>query len=230
MPLKKSGRTGEPRGVEAARIAEFEVKQSLRSGPWTDDVRALEPQLVVFHTGLVQGVGGQNHLAYRVEVVNDPRSVREFVFVDAHSGKVLDRITGIQHGLDREIYTGGIEPEYLVWEEGDTLPFTGTDEEAINALIDFAEDSKNFFITASGGTYTSFDGADATMLSVFDDPGLFCFIAANAATGRARCAAEQVSTSMSTSPGTTTAARTRYRSTAKPRVTAARFRTSLSMS
>jgi len=159
----------------AARIAEIDVTRGLRSGPWTDDVRALEPQLVVFHTGLVRGVGGQNHLAYRVEVVNDSRSVREFVFVEAHSGKVLDRITGIHHGLDREIYAGGIEPEYLVWEEGDTLPFTGTDEEGINALIDFAEDSYNFFITASGGTYPSFDGADATMLSVFDDPALLCF-------------------------------------------------------
>jgi cysteine-rich repeat protein len=166
--------------ARAARIAETDVERNLSAQSKPGPLRALEPELVVFRTGLIQGIAGRNHLAYRVEVVDGQRSVREFIFVDAHNGKVIDRITGIYHGLDRKIYAGGLEPQYLVWEEGDTLPFVGIDEDGINDLIGFSEDSYNFFATMSGGPYLSFDGADATMLSVFDDPALFCFAGPNA--------------------------------------------------
>jgi cysteine-rich repeat protein len=165
---------------QATRIAEAYVLQSMSPDRRHGLLRGLEPQLVVFRTGLVQGVVGRNHLAYFVEVIDEHRSVREFVIVDARNGKVLDRIEGIQHGLDRKIYAGGLAPEYLVWEEGDALPYEGFDEDGINDLITYAEDSYNLFATLSGGTYLSFDGLDATMLSVFDDPAIFCFFGPNA--------------------------------------------------
>jgi cysteine-rich repeat protein len=170
-------------GVEpsrAAGIAETTVARSgTNRGPVTG-LSALDPKLVVFRTGMVQGVPGRNHLAYWIEVADDRRSVREFVFVDAHTGKVLDHYSGIYHDLDREIYNGGLAPEYLVWEEGDDLPYTGADQDGINDLVDFAEDSYNLFLTMSNGSHPSFDGADSTMLSVFDDPALFCFFGPNA--------------------------------------------------
>jgi cysteine-rich repeat protein len=161
--------------TRASRIAVAVVVHDTRIRVPVDDLDSLEPELFVFRTGLAQGVRGRNHLAYRVEVVDDARSVREFVFVDAHTGKVLDRYTGIHHSLDREIYLGDTPlPGILLWEEGDALPYSGDDAADINAMIDFAEDSYNFFLTLSGGTHPSYNGTDATMVSVFDDPALFC--------------------------------------------------------
>lgn len=164
----------------ASRIAETVVARARDGRRPVTDLRTVAAELVMFRTGMVQGVPGHNHLAYWVEVVDDQRSAREFVFVDAHTGKVLDRYAGIHHGLDRKIYSGGFAAEFLVWEEGDTLPFSGTDQDSINDLIDFTEDSYNFFLTLSNGTHPSFDGADSTMFSVFDDPALFCFFGPNA--------------------------------------------------
>ncbi len=167
-----------PGRATAIAVAAVEATADLRASD--NSLKTLSPQLVVYRTGLLQGIAGRNHLAYRVEVVDSLRSVREFVFVDAHNGKVLEQITGIHHGLDREIYAGGLEPQYLEWSEGDALPYSGDDADGINNLIDFAEDSYNFFLTLSGGSHPSYDGADAAMLSVFDDPGLFCFVGPNA--------------------------------------------------
>ena len=51
-------------------------------------------RLMVFRSGLLQGVPGQNHLVWEVEVSNGA-DVREFVYIDAHTGKFVDQITGI---------------------------------------------------------------------------------------------------------------------------------------
>ncbi len=67
------------------------------------DLAAVNSLLYVFRTGLVQGVAGRDHLVYEVEVTNSDISTREFVYVDAHTGAVVDQITGIFHGLDREV-------------------------------------------------------------------------------------------------------------------------------
>ncbi len=164
----------------AATIAVTAVEELLESRRVGLILNALEPQLMIFRTGLLQGIAGHNHLAYRIEVVDRARGIREFLFVDAHSGTVLDRISGIHHDIDREIFSGAFDPANLVWSEGDTLPFVGDEAAAINNLIDFAEDSYNFFLTLSGGTHPSFDAADATMKSVFDDEALGCLLAPNA--------------------------------------------------
>src|SRR5688500_16976080 len=66
-------------------------------------------RLVVFREGLAKGVEGDNHLAYEVEVGNGG-DVREFVYVDAHTGKVIDQISGIHEGLDRRAYDAGGAP------------------------------------------------------------------------------------------------------------------------
>ena len=83
-------------------------------------------RLVVYRTGLLQGVEGQDHLATRSRSETASTS-GEFVFVDAHSGKKVDQITGIQDSLDRRAYDGaGIDqnppPNYSdtrFWVEGD---------------------------------------------------------------------------------------------------------------
>ena len=65
------------------------------AAPSAEGVTVRNTRLVVYRTGLLQGVAGEDHLAYEVEVGNGA-DVREFVFVDAHTGKNVDQITGIQ--------------------------------------------------------------------------------------------------------------------------------------
>ena len=69
--------------------------------------RVQSTQLLVYRTGLARGEDGDNHLAWQVEVGNGA-DVREFVYVDAHSGKVVDQVTGIFDGLNRRAYDGGL--------------------------------------------------------------------------------------------------------------------------
>lgn len=180
VPIGELDPVAEIPRTRAAAIAVAAVEDSLPPSRVKVLLEPLDPKLVIFRTGLLQGVAGRNHLAYHIEVVDRTRRVREFVFVDAQRGTVLDRITGIHHGLDREMYTSALGAENLVWSEGDALPFVGDDAAAINNLIAYTEDSYNFFLTLSGGTHPSFDAADAALLSVFDDEALFCSLAPNA--------------------------------------------------
>ena len=159
---------------QAADLAMTEVLHKLPQRAPSANLQTETPELLVFRTGLLQGVSGRNHLAYRVEVINASRSIREFVFIDAHTGHVLDQITGIHQAIDRQIYNGGFDPGFLVWSEGDGLPFNGPDRAGVNNLIDFAEDTYNLYMTISNGSYPSFNGADATMHSVLNDPVINC--------------------------------------------------------
>jgi Zn-dependent metalloprotease len=125
--------------------------------------------LYVFRTGLAQGVDGSNHLAWEVEVGNG-LDVREFVYVDAHSARIIDQITGIHDGLSRRAYDGRFlpnpPPEYPgtpFWVEGDPFP-TGTTE-ADNMIV-ASKETYDFFMNAHGRD--SFDGAGATMDSIFN--------------------------------------------------------------
>jgi hypothetical protein len=51
----------------------------------------------------VRDVPGTNQLAYQVEVTNRG-NVRDFVFVHAHSGKILNRYSAIHDALHRVVY------------------------------------------------------------------------------------------------------------------------------
>jgi bacillolysin len=125
--------------------------------------------LLVFREGLAKGVPGPNHLAWQVEV-GDGASVREFVYVDAHSGKFIDQITGVYDGLYRRAYDGqnlpSVPPSYPgspFWMEGDSFP-TGVAE--ANNMIRSSQDTYGFYSHAFGRD--SFDAAGATMDSIFN--------------------------------------------------------------
>ena len=118
--------------------------------------------LYVFRAGLARGVPGPNHLVWEVEVGNGT-DVREFVYVDAHSGKVVDRVTGIHDALFRKAYnTTANFPNNPFWVEGD--PFPTSDTEA-NNVIDFSGDTYNLYSHAFGRD--SFDGTGGIMHGVF---------------------------------------------------------------
>jgi len=141
-------------------------------------VQALKPgavltvrgnRLLIFREGLAKGVPGPNHLAYEVEV-GDGSAVREFVYVDANTGKFIDRISGTPDSLKRRAYDGknlpNVPPSYPnnpFWVEGQ--PFPTGNAEADN-MIRVSKDTYNMYLHAFGRD--SFDGKGATMDSIFD--------------------------------------------------------------
>ena len=54
-------------------------------------------------TGVIKGDAGETVLAYVVEVTNRA-NVRDMVFIDAHTGKMVNRYSMIHNALDRELY------------------------------------------------------------------------------------------------------------------------------
>jgi Zn-dependent metalloprotease len=151
---------------EASRTAVAKVEADLdRAG----ELNAANATLLVFAEGLLQGVAGPSHLAWQVEV-SDGGGVREFVYVDAHTGKFVDQITGTYDGLNRRAYDGlgftAPGPNYPAapfWVEGDAFP-TGV-AEADNMIASSGE-TYDLFERAFGRD--SFDGAGATMDSIFN--------------------------------------------------------------
>jgi len=156
-------RTAEEAGKTAVTKVEADLDQAGK-------LSAVGTALVVFREGLALGVPGPNHLAWQVEV-GDGASVREFVYVDAHTGKFVDQITGIQDGLFRRAYDaqgltapGPNYPNNPLWIEGQ-VPFPTGTVEADN-MIYASKDTYDLFSNAFGRD--SFDGAGATMDSIFN--------------------------------------------------------------
>src|SRR5262249_13913232 len=115
--------------VEAAALA---LKLIAAEKPSPRIPVARQTRLVVYREGLAKGEPGPNPLAYEVEVSNGG-DVHEFVYVDAHSGKLVDRISGVYDTLNRRAFDGKYElvqvpssyPGTPFWLEGDPLPTSG---------------------------------------------------------------------------------------------------------
>lgn len=135
----------------------------------SDSVFIHNSDLVIFPKGRVQGENETNYLAYYIEVRND-LDIREYLFVDAHSGKVIEQFTGMAHALDRIVYEGNINPANIVWEEGDPLPGTLTIWQQNEVIA--SEHTYNFFKNAFN--YISYDGADAQMVTINNNPNINC--------------------------------------------------------
>ena len=130
---------------------------------------AKQTVLMVFREGLAKGVAGANHLAWQVEVGNGI-DIREFVYIDAHSGKLIDQITGIHDAKFRRAFDaagatapGANYPASPFWVEGNAFP-TGTTE--ADNMIAASGEIYDLFKRAFGRD--SFDGAGATMDSIFN--------------------------------------------------------------
>ncbi len=132
-----------------------------------DALFANKSTLYVFPKGLAQGFLGANYLVYEVEVRND-RDVREFVFVNAQDGSIVEQFTGMAHALDRIIYEGNTST--IVWQEGDAFPGSLTIWQQNEVVA--SEDTYNFFNNAFG--FTSYDGADAQMRTINNNPNVNC--------------------------------------------------------
>jgi Zn-dependent metalloprotease len=124
--------------------------------------------LQIFRTGLAQGISGSDYLVYEVQVT-DRSNIREFFFIDAHTGDIVERINGIQDALFRRVYDGGYGPSFITWEEGDAFP---TGNVNIDSIISGTSESYSLFFNAFG--FDAYDGAGSDMEAVNDDPDISC--------------------------------------------------------
>ncbi|TXD84872.1 T9SS type A sorting domain-containing protein [Subsaximicrobium wynnwilliamsii] len=121
----------------------------------------------IFPKGLAQGYVGNTYLVYEVEIRNNA-DVREFLYIDANTGKLVEQFTGIAHALNRQVY----EENYsnLVWQEGDALPgdldiFQQTEVLASGHMYHLFNNAFN---------YDSYDGAGRTMRTINNNPNIDC--------------------------------------------------------
>jgi|GEM_PF-4906840 len=130
-------------------------------------LQLIENRLVIYRTNLVQDQPGLNYLAYAVEVGG--REANQWtLFINAQNGKLIHLIDQQHTVLDRRIYND----EEIVWREGDAQPYKGsadaTANAGINDLIDYTEDTYNFFYTLSGGTFDAWDSQGAAMTASYN--------------------------------------------------------------
>ncbi|MCB0446908.1 MAG: M4 family metallopeptidase [Gelidibacter sp.] len=123
--------------------------------------------LYVFAKGLIQGQIVSHHLVYEVEVRND-LDVREFVFIDAHTGALVEQFTGIAHAIDRKVYENNTGN--LVWQEGNALPGALTIWQRNEVIA--SGHVYDFFKNAFG--FISYDGVDGTMRTINNNPNISC--------------------------------------------------------
>lgn len=126
-------------------------------------------RLLIFPKGLAQGDALTTFLVYEIEVTNK-NDVREFVFINAHTGKLVDQFTGIHNVIDRKLYETNTNAANLKWQEGNALPGT-LDQWQQNEVIT-SEHMYNFFKNAFN--YISYDGADHSMVTINNNPNINC--------------------------------------------------------
>lgn len=117
------------------------------------------PRLVVYRLGLDQGVAGASHLAWEVEVGNGSE-VREFVYVEARLGKVIDFLPGVNEAMNRRAFPGtdgngdnvpDAWPASPDWLEGNPLP-SGI-QERDNMLLSSGDVYARFFAAFGRDSY-----------------------------------------------------------------------------
>ena len=153
--------------VEAAAIAKKLVTQqalNISGSP----LQIGKNNLLIFPKNLVQGGQVVPYLAYEVEITNK-NDVREFIFIDAHTGDLVEQFTGI-HPIDRKLYEKSTSAANLKWKEGDAFP--GTLDQWQQSEVITSEHVYNFFKNAF--SYISFNNADASMITVNNDPNISC--------------------------------------------------------
>ena len=134
----------------------------------TSGVKSVRTDLAVYRTGIPRGDRGEAVLVYVVEVSNGS-NVRDMVFLDANTGKLVNRYSLVHDALDRDVHEASPATP-PIWQEGD--PFPG----ALNAdqrnLVEGTGESYWFFQNAFGRD--SYNGAGITMKTVNNDPGIAC--------------------------------------------------------
>ena len=145
-------------------------------------LEAASNTLSVYRMGSIKGDPGEAILAYVVEVSNQ-RNIRDMVFIDANTGKAVNRYSLIHTALDRElreasVNNGGTPDDAdddsveldTVWREGDPLP-GNLDEDQLSE-VETTGDAYWFFRNTFGRD--SYDDRGSKMITVNNDPRINC--------------------------------------------------------
>lgn len=153
--------------AEAEIIArDMVTKQDLNKSD--TPLQTAKTNLIIFPKNLMQGGIVTPYLAYQIEVTNK-KDVREYIFINAHTGELVEQFTGI-HPIDRKLYETNTTATNLKWKEGDAFPGTLSSWQQNEVVT--SEHVYNFFKNAFG--YVSYDAADHTMITVNNDPTISC--------------------------------------------------------
>lgn len=153
--------------AQAGAIAkDLVIKQNLTRSQ--SPLKIGKNNLLIFPKNLVQGGQVVPYLAYEVEVTNE-NEVREFLFINAHTGELVEQFTGI-HPIDRKLYETNTNASNLRWKEGDPLP-GALDIWQRNEVIT-SEHVYNFFKNAFN--YVSYNSNDASMVTINNNPNINC--------------------------------------------------------
>lgn len=155
--------------TQAAEVAKQIVKSQNLAFKKDIPLETLEPTLFIFPKGLAQNSKITTFLAYEVEVTNK-NDVREFVFIDAHTGKLVEQFTGIHNIIDRKLYEGNTNANNLKWSEGNAFP--GILNQWQQNEVVTSEHVYNFFKNAFN--YISYDNADHAMITINNNPNINC--------------------------------------------------------
>ena len=137
-------------------------------------LKEVSSELTIYRLNLMKGLPGQAHLVYQV-VLTDELDSPHWVFVDAHTGDVLDAMEPEMDALNRRAFEANYQLASLIWQEGNTLPFSSGNPAQtlnVNGMLNGAGDTYNFFKNTFG--YTSFNNADSRMDSVNNPVGESC--------------------------------------------------------
>jgi hypothetical protein len=135
----------------------------------TTGIHAGSTDLVVYRLGVPKGETGRAILAWAVEVTN-AANVRDMVFLDAMSGKLVNRYSLVHDGLYRELYEEKYHRSGLKWVEGDAFPGR-LDADQQNEVLGTGE---AYWFFKNGWGRDSYDGAGHKMITVNNDPRISC--------------------------------------------------------
>ncbi|GGB79518.1 M4 family metallopeptidase [Dyadobacter sediminis] len=154
--------------MKMAETTAIKLVTAQKQGNFKAPLRAVNSTLYVFQKGLAQGYVGPKHLVYQVEVRND-NDVREFMFIDAHTGALVEQFAGM-HNIHRTLYETSPSPANLVWDEGDG-PLDKLDKWQHSEII---ASGHIYNLMKNAFNYVSYDNKDGAMVIINNNPDIFC--------------------------------------------------------
>ena len=159
--------TREEAAAEAVRLVAIQ-----KAGNFKSALKVSKNTLFVFQKGLAQGYEGGKFLVYEVEVRNDA-DVREFLYIDAHTKKLVEQFSGIHH-IDRKLYETSVSAANLKWQE--TNGTTGAEFTGLNTWqqSEVVSSGHIYNLMKNAFNFLSYDNHDAPMVTINNNPTVIC--------------------------------------------------------
>ncbi|MCW2851613.1 MAG: Thermolysin metallopeptidase [Nocardioides sp.] len=163
--------------IVRAKSVDRDSSRVARSG-----LEAKSNKLMVYRMGSTRGTTGEAVLTYVVEVTNG-KTVRDMVFLDADTGKVVNRYSMMAHALDRRLYEASVDDNGTPDDETDdetvyTLKYTEGEplpgDLNVDQLNEVEGTGEAYWLFKNAFGRDSFDGNGAQMVTVNNEPSINC--------------------------------------------------------